>query len=74
MAILQNADTWIPELVSLGYCNPLYIPSIFIQSIMASISDPAFHKFIIEHDLLAMTNDTPAILLIASCSDLVDFA
>ena len=69
LSILQNDATWIPELVSQGYCNPLYIPSIFAQSILASISDPLFHKTVIDHDLLAMANDSPAILLVASCND-----
>ena len=75
--IVQNSSSWIPQLLTLGYCNPLFIPTPFIQAMLACIADPDLHKIIVDHDLIALTNDSPFILLTASVNDwlmLLNFA
>lgn len=60
---------WIIELQTQGYKDPLFVPSSFSQAILASIHSPTFHSIIIDFDILALSKDTPSILLTASYND-----
>lgn len=58
---------WFEDLQSLGYKDPLPIPThVGMQAILAMMEGPKIHSFIQEHDRLAMEDskkeDNPLIL------------
>lgn len=45
---------WAPDLVSLGYSEPLPAPSMAVQATLASLNSQEIHDFILEQDKLAL--------------------
>ena len=53
-------------MVTMGYKEPVFIPSLLAQAIVASVAHTNLHSFIIEFDILAFSKDIPSLLLTAS--------
>ena len=70
--VLQ-ANNWQPELLSLGYSNSFPAPTWLVQTILACISLPQFHKLLIDYDSKALVNDAPLALHTASINDWLFF-
>lgn len=49
-----KTSAWLPDLVSLGYAEPLYASSPAVQASLAAISDPEVHRYIQESDRAAL--------------------
>jgi hypothetical protein len=52
----SQAIGWHPDLVALGYNNPLFVPSPAVQATIACVADPIFHKFIQTADKHALAD------------------
>lgn len=58
---------WLEELQLLGYMDPLSIPiHVGVQTVLVTIEPIDIHKFIQEHDILAMkgTKQNPGTLFL----------
>jgi hypothetical protein len=50
---LNKPSAWAPELITLGYQEPLFSPSPSVQATLAAIREPEIHTFIQTKDLAA---------------------
>jgi hypothetical protein len=42
----NQSSGWHPDLVALGYSDPLFVPSPTVQATIACVPDPSFHEFV----------------------------